>query len=681
MTANPQPDLAASPFADWLASRVAARAALAALVTLAFGTALQAGLVLDAPSVIGQDPRLHGLDSQRLADILFDDFGGEARTTAGYRPLTTLSYALQYSGFGCGVAPFGYALGNVLLHLLNVFLLHACLRRATNSNALAFAAAALWAVHPIASEAVANVVGRADLIAACGVLCGYALFLGGGDGPYSRTRKAGIALAQLLAVGGKESGIVLMPLLLLGDLCKPGRAPWRQRIGDVHAWTLAALVLWAILRAIAIDAIPAPSAADNPLLILPLWQSLGAAALLQLRYAYVILWPASLSCDWSFDALPVTEPWFVWSGVFALVAQVWIAVIALRRRTSAPTTAFLALAWFVAFAPVANVATRIGTVFGERLAYLPMAMLIALVCVAASRVRQRVAMTLLAACVIALAARTNLRNLEWHSQETLWQAAVATAPSSFKAHGSYSVALHERAVRESAVASHIDEVLLHAEAARDIALRLPPRDVPADTLVNYAAFLRVKVAAVAEADRPQWRQRARSEYERAIDLEKQALAAAGTEPDALHGSFRLWLAHGQFLAEERDHERATQSLLRAVDLAPTPEALLALADASLASGKSRDAAIAAARAVLVDNSTLRAWDTLQRAFSEWKPGGVAVTNRQDGSPVFNTKQDGLRHLLIDAAKAQREAMRARGHHKAADIFHRRAQASLGLRLD
>ena len=112
-----------------------------------------------------------------------------------------------------------------------------------------------------------------------------------------------------------------------------------------------------------------------------------------------------------------------------------------------------------------------------------------------------------------------------------------------------------------------------------------------------------------------------------------------------------------------------------------PDTLLALADASLAAAKPVDAAAAAGRAVLVDGSSMRAWETLQRAFAQWKPGSVAVVRQQDGSPGFNTKQDGLRSLLVDAAKAQRAAMRALGQHKAADQFARRAGAALGLRID
>jgi hypothetical protein len=78
---------------------------------------------------------------------------------------------------------------------------------------------------------------------------------------------------------------------------------------------------------------------------------------------------------------------------------------------------------------------------------------------------------------------------------------------------------------------------------------------------------------------------------------------------------------------------------------------------------------------------MRGYELLQRAFAQWKPGGVAVIRRPDGSPGFNAKQDGLRSLLVDAAKAQAAAMRELGQHKAADRFTRQASATLGLRLD
>jgi hypothetical protein len=58
---------------------------------------------------------------------------------------------------------------NLLLHAANVWLVWKLAARLLQPRA-AWCAAALWAVHPIATEAVDNVVGRADLLAAMAVL-------------------------------------------------------------------------------------------------------------------------------------------------------------------------------------------------------------------------------------------------------------------------------------------------------------------------------------------------------------------------------------------------------------------------------------------------------------------------------------------------------------------------------
>lgn len=89
-----------------------------------------------------------------------------------YRPLRTLTYALEYAVWGG--APMGYHLTNVLLHVLVVVLvgklakkLLTCGSRAvTNSTTelAGFAAGMVMAVHPLALEAVCWVKGREDLM-------------------------------------------------------------------------------------------------------------------------------------------------------------------------------------------------------------------------------------------------------------------------------------------------------------------------------------------------------------------------------------------------------------------------------------------------------------------------------------------------------------------------------------
>src|SRR5438093_932768 len=78
---------------------------------------------------------------------------------------------------GGGENPAGYHVLNLLLHWVNAVLVY-CLALAVLTDArAAFFTAALFTTHPIATEAVTNIIGRADLLATLAVLGGTLLYL------------------------------------------------------------------------------------------------------------------------------------------------------------------------------------------------------------------------------------------------------------------------------------------------------------------------------------------------------------------------------------------------------------------------------------------------------------------------------------------------------------------------
>ena len=136
---------------------------IAALALLLYVGTLDNAFVLDDHAAIRDNPIVHRAD---LSEILTTDYwsGYHADRSGLYRPLTILSYALQYR-LG-GDAPFGYHLLNILLHTTTALLLYRLVVDLTKKNDLALATALLFAVHPAISEAVCTAVGRADLLAA-----------------------------------------------------------------------------------------------------------------------------------------------------------------------------------------------------------------------------------------------------------------------------------------------------------------------------------------------------------------------------------------------------------------------------------------------------------------------------------------------------------------------------------
>lgn len=101
-------------------------------------------------------------------NILFDDFWGTLLTHSGshksFRPLCTLSFRLNYAVHG--LRPWGYHLLNVGLHVLVTALFTAFTRPLLGRGPWSLLAGLLFASHPIHTEAVAGVVGRADVGAA-----------------------------------------------------------------------------------------------------------------------------------------------------------------------------------------------------------------------------------------------------------------------------------------------------------------------------------------------------------------------------------------------------------------------------------------------------------------------------------------------------------------------------------
>ncbi|XP_055328235.1 protein O-mannosyl-transferase TMTC2-like [Paramacrobiotus metropolitanus] len=113
------------------------------------------------------------LDNQDLLpdtpfhQLWLNDFWGTKLTLGGshksFRPLCVATFRLNFLLHG--YAPAGYHALNVLLHMLATFLLQQLLQQLSGAgNRLLAALAGLsFAVHPVHTEAVAGVVGRADV--------------------------------------------------------------------------------------------------------------------------------------------------------------------------------------------------------------------------------------------------------------------------------------------------------------------------------------------------------------------------------------------------------------------------------------------------------------------------------------------------------------------------------------
>ena len=395
-----------------------------------------------------------------------------------YRPLTMLTYAANAS---VSNDPFGFHLVNLVLHVAVSLAVFRLALRLLPSRAAATAAALLFAVHPIHTEAVTGIVGRAELLAALGVLVALLAFARsielrpdapGADAtaPSNAARRFWSAVsltAFAAAVLAKESAFTALGLLFVLHWWMVPHAAARRRLaallpyGVIAAGYLALRI--AVVGALALPLTAAAGALDNPLA-----QVDGAA---RLRTAVIVLWqylallavPLHLSADYSFNQVPVAVAWddprFLLGGALLIALAAMVAATARR----APIVAVAALFTVIPLALTANLLFPIGTIKGERLLYLAsVGWCLAGGCVAGLALRRHalLASLTLSALVLGFAARTWLRNSDWRDEPTLFAATLRDAPDSAKAHYNGAVALQR--------AGRLDQAMLHYRRALEI---------------------------------------------------------------------------------------------------------------------------------------------------------------------------------------------------------------------
>jgi Tfp pilus assembly protein PilF len=454
-------------WAPW--ALVALAALLPYLNTLGCGFAFDDGaIILENPTLARSAPWWQGLA---------EGFWPGRPQNGLYRPVTALTFRLQ-RGPGEDAAA-GFHAVNLLLHVGVCLLSYALLLRLLGPRrGAALAIAVLFAVHPIHTEAVSYIQGRAELLAALAGLGGYFLWLFG----RGRVTPSAIGLLFALAAGSKESAVGWGLLLaahragLLADgrgyraLRAQGPGALRRALGR-DAAAVAGFAAYLLARRVVLGSflgLGDVDPIDNPLFAAPWPTRVLTALAVAARGLGLTLWPRHLSADYSFDAIPLTRSPLGPSGLLALALAAGIAA-AFRLRRRAPIPAWSVAAWASLLLPVSNLLFPIGTIMAERLWYLPSLGAIALLVwvgrAGVARFRSaRAAVGIVLVVALLLAARTVVRNRDWTDDRTLFRAAVAAQPRSVKAH----VNLASR-LMTTGTAADMAEAERHYRAAQAIA--------------------------------------------------------------------------------------------------------------------------------------------------------------------------------------------------------------------
>ena len=414
VTESPPAVVAISTLWTWLAPVTIGMGAV-----LAFVTSLGNGLVWDDPIILSRQLVIF----RSVGDVLLPPRGIPQFSPDYYRPLTIASYLLDRA-LG-GQQPLAYHLSVVLFHALTAVLVYFFGRQLLGRDLVgtlgAFTAGALFAVHPVHTESVAWVAGRSDVLATCCLLAALVLH---GRLPWSWPRSAVTGALALAALGAKEIGVTLYPLMLLYDtLAVPAGSLRGRQAGDWlrgYAGVLAAAAIYLPLRRATLGEFIGPTQGEATA-VDSLPDILGAIGL----YVGKLVWPVDLNAY--IDHVPKETEQLALSVLVLLVA----GAIGWWWRKRAQGVPLFLLVWVgLTLIPSLTIVWKIPDApVAERFLYLPSVGFCLLVGYAVMRAwaawptthaRAAIAAGVAAVLVIG-AAGTLRRNRVWNDDVTLWE--------------------------------------------------------------------------------------------------------------------------------------------------------------------------------------------------------------------------------------------------------------------
>ncbi len=422
---------------------VLAALAVAALALAASANSVVNGFVFDDKYIVVQSGR-HSLVAwwRDFADTYWPDhFGGD-----GYRPLTVIAFRIEWV-LGGGTPSLFHAV-NIALHTAgSVAILW--MASAMLPFAAAFVAAALYAVHPVHVEAIANVVGQAELWVGLLAVLAVGLYVHGRSvAVVSWRRWIAIGAIYLAACLFKENAIVLPLLFGLAELTVVAdRTPIRERLARLRMPAIAIVSLGIAFYLVRGFVVPDGGAGFQPYLpfqvvsFSPTDRVLTAVGVAP-EWLRLLLWPARLTTEYAPQHVEIMQGPSIAQlpGLLVLLGTVGLCAATWKRNA----VAAFGIAWLVvSLLPVSNFIVPVGFIVAERTLLLPsVGAMIAIACVVPPlyaqlerRPRLRYAAAAGFAVLLALGvSRSVVRNRVWHDEERLLRQGVVDSPNSYRSH-------------------------------------------------------------------------------------------------------------------------------------------------------------------------------------------------------------------------------------------------------
>ncbi|XP_063883068.1 protein O-mannosyl-transferase TMTC1-like isoform X1 [Scylla paramamosain] len=449
--------------------------------------------VHDDLSAVLRNPDVQG--TRPLWQLFLNDFWGkpmkDPASHKSYRPLTILSFRLCHMLWG-NSSTADHSVNLVLHAAVTLLYAHTLLHALQLRPAQVLLSGLTFATHPVHTEAVTGVVGRADLLAAAAFLASFCAYHrsvvaagSGREGAWLRWA----AVWACMGVGCKEHALTVLGVCVAWDLAMHASALRRCVLGRWDSCLLTCLarrlgkviglsVVVVSVRVGMMRAAPVFSDQDNPASFSrsPLTRFL-TKTYLPAHNTWLLLCPVQLSYDWQLGSIPLvtslSDPRNAAScALYGALVLLLFSSFRSRQSQEGRASLWALLVLVIPFLPASNLLFPVGFMVAERVLYIPSLGWCTLVGIGAARVgvgvsrvsgklgRGRAATHLLLALLLAFSFRTLRRNLDWRSREELFTSGLRTLPHNAKMHYNYANLLRDQHRPEMAIVHYREAIRL-----------------------------------------------------------------------------------------------------------------------------------------------------------------------------------------------------------------------------
>lgn len=362
-----------------------------------------------------------------------------------YRPLSKAMFAIEWN-----LSPDNPSIHhwvNILCYMLTGFLMFYVLFKVMRTNVvIPFAITLLYLAHPIHTEVVANIKSRDEMLSLIFALLALLAFTRWLDTQKMLHLALGGA-AYFLSMLSKESSITYVAAIPL-TIWFFSKADLKKILmvgGSLGAFTVIYLLIHrSVIGDIGVDNIPV---VDNSLMAASSFGEQKATAILIMgKYLLLLLFPHPLSCDYSFNTIPIVTGADI-GAILSLLIHLGMLVFAFMKLKERNLFAWCILFYFITMSLASNILYLIGTNMAERLVYVPsLAFTVATVLLLARLFKtnpdssygslgvmfnqNKNLLLLTGAIALVYGFKTVDRNADWTTVKTLFDQDIQTVPNS-----------------------------------------------------------------------------------------------------------------------------------------------------------------------------------------------------------------------------------------------------------